>query len=76
VPLVWVYVRTCVPGYCPIYRGDYLFSTEVVKNRSPRSSCRHYSFILSDERKINTLRLLPHLRLIPIMSQSAPASEG
>src|SRR5215204_1144796 len=57
------------------YRGDYLFSTEVVKNRSPRSSCgvparvrcgggKDEGSTLSDEHKLDTLPPLPHLRLI------------
>jgi hypothetical protein len=68
---------TCVrvPGYCPIYRGDYLFSTEVVKNRSPRSSCsaaardrcgglKDEGSTLSNEHKLDRLPPGPHLRPI------------
>jgi hypothetical protein len=57
------------------YRGDYLFSTEMVENRSPRSSCsapararcggrKDEGFSLSDEHKLDPLRPLPHFRLI------------
>jgi hypothetical protein len=57
------------------YGGDYLFSTEMVNNRSPRSSCsaaarvrcggrKDEGFILSDEHKLDPLPPLPHFHLI------------
>jgi hypothetical protein len=57
------------------YRGDSLFSTEAVKNRSPLCSCsapararyggrKDGGFILSDEHKLDPLPPLPHFRLI------------
>jgi hypothetical protein len=57
------------------YTERALFSTEVIKNRSPRFSCsaparvrcsggKEEGFILSDDRKLDTLPPLPHFRLI------------
>jgi hypothetical protein len=73
VPLVWVHPYV----YLDIarHRGDSLFSTEIVKNTSPRSSCsapardpcggrKDEGFILSDEHKLDPLPPLPHFRLI------------
>src|SRR5215208_2554250 len=37
VPLVWVHLYVYLDN--ARYRGGSLFSTEIVKNRSPRSSC-------------------------------------
>jgi hypothetical protein len=55
------------------YRGDSLFSTEVVKNRSPRSSC---SAAASSSATIaSSILYLPSLTsaLFTVMSRSAPA---
>jgi hypothetical protein len=68
------------------YRGDSLFSTEVMKNRSPRSSCsapararcegrKDEGFILSDEHKLDTLPPLPHLRIIHRSSKKEKCSQ-
>src|SRR5215211_9158476 len=72
-------VLSVVPGVSSVdssgYRGNNLFSTEAVKNRTPRPSCgaavraccggrKDEGSTLSDEHELDPLPPLPHLRLI------------